>query len=99
MDLLSAFHHLILEGRDQLIIQPSFLSVTAFFRVGQESLESRDSPDVSPERLAQEREFQIGSIGLADSLGILMASVLAVPTEVALCKAQVARGRMLCRWV
>jgi len=73
--------------------------VTAFFRVGQESLEAQASTDVSRARLAQEREFQIGSIGLADSLGILLASVLAVPAEMALCKAQVARGKELCRSV
>lgn len=49
------------------------------------------------ERAKQEREFKIGSIGFADSLGILLASVLAVPTEVGLCRAQVNRGKMLCK--
>ena len=49
------------------------------------------------ERAKQEREFKIGSIGFADSTGILLASVLAVPTEVELCKAQVARGKTLCK--
>ncbi|KAF8323899.1 batten's disease protein Cln3 [Clavulina sp. PMI_390] len=74
--------------------------VTAFYRVGQEAREASESNTTkTPERLAQEREFQMGSIGLADSFGILLASLLAVPTEVSLCKAQVARGRELCRAV
>jgi len=38
----------------------------------------------------------MGAIGLADSLGILVASLVAMPTEMALCRAQVARGRPLC---
>jgi battenin len=50
-----------------------------------------------PELAKQEREFKIGSIGFADSSGILLASILAVPTEVELCRAQVARGKYLCQ--
>ncbi|KAI9461234.1 batten's disease protein Cln3 [Lactarius psammicola] len=46
---------------------------------------------------AQERAFKMGAIGLADSLGILTASLVAMPTEVALCRAQVGRGRSLCQ--
>jgi battenin len=48
-------------------------------------------------RGAQEKEFAIASIGLSDSSGILLASLLAVPTELALCSTQVARGRTWCR--
>ncbi|KAH9931511.1 CLN3 protein-domain-containing protein [Fomitopsis serialis] len=48
------------------------------------------------ERARQEREFKIGSIGIADGAGILLASIVSVPTEVALCRAQVGRGRTLC---
>ncbi|KZV95981.1 batten's disease protein Cln3 [Exidia glandulosa HHB12029] len=65
--------------------------VNVFYRVGQEPQAERS------ERARQEREFKIGSIGFADSLGILTASLLAVPTEVGLCNAQAARGRMLCK--
>lgn len=66
-------------------------SVNTFYRIGQE-------PQSDPgERGRQEREFKIGSIGFADSLGILCASLLAVPTEVGLCNAQAARGKMLCK--
>jgi len=66
--------------------------VNAYHRINQEQA----SPGVDPERAKQEREFKIGSIGLADSTGILLASVLAVPTEVGLCRAQVARGKRFC---
>ncbi|KAL5514711.1 hypothetical protein ACEPAG_2027 [Sanghuangporus baumii] len=48
------------------------------------------------ERTRQEREFQIGSIGFADSSGILLASIVAMPTELSLCRAQIARGKSLC---
>jgi len=45
----------------------------------------------------QEREFKIGSIGFADSSGILLASLISVPVEVGLCATQVRRGRTICR--
>ncbi|KAI0049514.1 batten's disease protein Cln3 [Auriscalpium vulgare] len=67
--------------------------VNVFYRVNQEQL----NPSVDSERAKQEKEFKIGSIGLSDGLGILMASLLAVPTEVELCRAQVNRGKMLCK--
>jgi battenin len=60
-------------------------SVNAYFRVGQEPAD------------AQERAFKMGAIGLADSLGILAASLVAMPTEISLCHAQVARGHLLCQ--
>ncbi|KAF8482724.1 batten's disease protein Cln3 [Russula ochroleuca] len=59
--------------------------VNAYFRAGQEPAD------------AQERAFKMGAIGLADSLGILAASLVAMPTEISLCRAQVARGRSLCQ--
>ncbi|KAI0752633.1 batten's disease protein Cln3 [Daedaleopsis nitida] len=68
--------------------------VNVFYRINQEK---RDTPGADPERAKQEREFKIGSIGLADSTGILMASLLAVPTEIGLCRAQVARGKTFCQ--
>ncbi|KIM73637.1 hypothetical protein PILCRDRAFT_723458 [Piloderma croceum F 1598] len=69
--------------------------VNVFYHVNQFPM--RD--DVDAELAKQEREFQIGSIGFADSLGILCASLLAIPTELALCRAQVGRGKMLCKAV
>lgn len=70
-------------------------SVNVFYRINQEQQDAATIGD--PERAKQEREFKIGSIGFADSTGILLASVVAVPTELELCKAQVARGKMLCK--
>jgi hypothetical protein len=60
-------------------------SVNAYFHAGQEPAD------------AQERAFKMGAIGLADSLGILAASLVAMPTEISLCRAQVARGHLLCQ--
>lgn len=70
-------------------------SVNVFYRINQEKSDPSDIVD--PERERQEREFKIGSIGLADSAGILVASLLAVPTEVELCKIQIARGKDFCK--
>ncbi|KAI5119476.1 hypothetical protein M0805_007210 [Coniferiporia weirii] len=77
------------------------LSVNVFYRVNQERhhyphAEGGDPDPLRAERVKQEREFQIGSIGFADSSGILLASLLAMPTEIGLCRAQVARGKLLC---
>jgi battenin len=45
----------------------------------------------------QAKEFRIGSMGFADSFGILLASLIAMPTEIALCKTQVQHGKVLCK--
>lgn len=83
-----------------LIQQPVLItlrvSVNVFYHINQEHPES-SVQDVDVERTKQEREFKIGSIGFADSLGILLAAVAAVPTEVELCKAQIQRGKTLCK--
>lgn len=72
-------------------------SVNAFYRVGQEQvLDENGMETQDPERKKQEREFRIGSMGSADSLGILLASLIAMPTEIGLCKTQVHRGKNLC---
>lgn len=60
------------------------------------SSDNDDDEEESDERTLQSRAFQIGSIGFADSMGILLASVLAVPTEMALCRMQVRRGKGVC---
>lgn len=70
-------------------------SVNVFYRVNHEPPDPSTNNDI--ERTRQEREFKIGSIGFSDSLGILFASILAVPTELELCKAQVRRGKLLCK--
>ncbi|QRW13447.1 batten disease protein CLN3 [Ceratobasidium sp. AG-Ba] len=72
--------------------------VNVFYRVGQDSTGVFDRGDsISQERARQEQEFRIGSIGFADSSGILVASLIAMPTEVGLCHAQVQRGKLLCK--
>ncbi len=80
---------------------PAFCSVNVFYRLSQDQAASHadDPARTSHEQQQFERqirEFRIGSIGFADSSGILLASVLAVPTEVALCRAQIRRGKTLC---
>ena len=69
-------------------------SVNVFYRINQEPPSSTHH-DI--ERTKQEKEFKIGSVGFADSSGILFASIAAVPTEVELCRAQVHRGKVFCR--
>lgn len=69
-------------------------SVNVFYRVNQHRAPVVDG---NVERAKQEQEFRIGSIGFADSLGILAASLVAVPMEVFLCNTQIRRGRTLCQ--
>ncbi|KAF7366479.1 Protein BTN [Mycena sanguinolenta] len=69
--------------------------VNVFYRINQEAPSPDTAHDI--ERARQEREFKIGSVGFADSSGILFASILAVPTEVSLCRQQVSRGKLLCK--
>ncbi|OSX56866.1 hypothetical protein POSPLADRAFT_1158655, partial [Postia placenta MAD-698-R-SB12] len=67
--------------------------VNVYHRVNQEQA----SLGVDAERAKQEREFKIGAVGLADGTGILLASLVSMPTEVGLCRAQVARGKTFCQ--
>ncbi|KAJ6618758.1 batten's disease protein Cln3 [Mycena sp. CBHHK59/15] len=69
--------------------------VNVFYRINQDPPSPHTAHDL--ERTRQEREFKIGSVGFADSSGILLASILAVPMEVALCRKQVSRGKLLCK--
>ncbi|KAF9563812.1 batten's disease protein Cln3 [Agrocybe pediades] len=69
--------------------------VNVFYRINHEPPDPTINNDI--EQTRQEREFKIGSIGFADGTGILLASILAVPTEIELCRAQVSRGKMLCK--
>jgi len=71
--------------------------VNVFYRINQDYQLPGESENAhNHERERQEREFKIGSIGFADSSGILLASLLSMPTEIGLCHAQVARGKHLC---
>ncbi|KAJ7216500.1 batten's disease protein Cln3 [Mycena pura] len=69
--------------------------VNVFYRINQDPPSPLTAHDI--ERTRQEREFKIGSVGFADSSGILFASIFAVPMEVTLCRQQVSRGKLLCK--
>jgi len=85
--------------------------VNTFFHVGREGDEGGEGEEGV--RRKMEKEFRIGAVGAADSCGtfteavfgrdlelstgILFASLISMPTEVALCNAQVAAGRTTCR--
>ncbi|ELU38322.1 BTN1 protein [Rhizoctonia solani AG-1 IA] len=74
------------------------ISVNVFYRVGQDGAQSSSLDDPHSRELArQEQEFRIGSIGFADSSGILLASLISMPTEVSLCHTQVRRGNLQLR--
>jgi len=89
LSLATVFLLISLEG-----VCGGFAYVNVFYRINQEP----PDPNVHDiERIRQEKEFKVGSIGVSDSFGILFASLLAVPTELELCKAQVRRGKLLCK--
>lgn len=72
--------------------------VNTFFHVGREgSDEEVDDDSEAGLKRKMEKEFRIGATGAADSCGILFASLISMPVEVALCNAQVAAGRGTCR--
>jgi len=50
-------------------------------------------------RRVQQQEFRIACIGVADTLGICLASLVSMPIQVGLCNAQVRQGRGLCKQV
>ena len=86
-DILLHFFHIPI-----LIPSVPICSVNVFHRI---NLEKSDSSD--PETAKQEKEFKIGSMGVPDSTGIILAVLLSMPLELGLCAAQVKRGKELCR--
>ena len=85
--IVSYFFHALI-----LILSVLIRSVNVFYRI---NLEKSDSSD--PEIAKQEKEFKIGSMGVPDSTGIILAVLLSMPLELSLCAAQVKRGKELCR--
>jgi battenin len=71
--------------------------VNTFHHVGLEGLGSENIAGKDERKRVEEREFRIASVGAADSLGILFASLLSMPLELAICQTQVDVGRDLCR--
>ncbi|KAK1922619.1 protein BTN1 [Papiliotrema laurentii] len=70
--------------------------VNTFYHVGHLGEEGGHHGEQGARRKT-EKEFRIGAVGAADSCGILFASLISMPTEVALCNAQIAAGRTTCR--
>lgn len=70
--------------------------VNTFYHVGHEGEDGNEEGEEGVRR-KMEKEFRIGAVGAADSTGILFASLISMPVEVALCNSQVARGRTYCR--
>ncbi|KAH8915058.1 hypothetical protein BT69DRAFT_1289334 [Atractiella rhizophila] len=69
---------------------------------------SRDEDDVAglsllppkdEDELRREKEFRLGAVGVADTFGILVASLISTAIEPWLCQLQVNRGVELCRQV
>lgn len=94
------------EGKCSRFLTPSSSSegisgglayVNVFYHLGVEQVEIDERK--SAKRRLHEREFRIASVSFSDSIGILCASLVASLLEPALCNAQVARGRNLCREV
>ncbi|OWZ63966.1 protein BTN1 [Cryptococcus neoformans] len=86
--------------------------VNTFYHVGREGSDSENDDcngdnemggdqralnATAMEKKAMEREFRIGAVGAADSTGILFASLISMPLEIALCQSQVDQGRTMCR--
>lgn len=47
----------------------------------------------------EDREFSLGTVSVADTLGILLASFVSMPLEPAICAAQVRQGRDWCKQI
>ena len=73
----------------------TYSSVSVMSHIGG-SDRSSVGPSGYSELSLQVYEFKIGSVGVGDSLGIVLASLVSIPLQVSLCQAQVARGRDLC---
>ncbi|KAK4688359.1 battenin, partial [Tremellales sp. Uapishka_1] len=67
--------------------------VNTFYHVGREGEDGNDEDA----KTKLQREFRIGVVGASDSCGILFASLISMPLEIALCNSQVAQGRSTCR--
>ncbi|CAD6570232.1 MAG: battenin CLN3 protein [Tremellales sp. Tagirdzhanova-0007] len=71
--------------------------VNTFYHVGREGADLDERAEDIKTKM--EKEFRIGSVGAADSCGILFASLISMPLEIKLCDSQVARGRTTCRTI
>ena len=70
--------------------------MNVLYRLGQEARPDETDNEYQVERKKQGREFIVGSSLMGVYFGIILASLLAMPMEIGLCSAQVARGKELC---
>ncbi|KAG8858207.1 battenin CLN3 protein [Serendipita sp. 411] len=89
------------EEREELISDSTGnLSRSLEPSAGRQVIDSNIHADGTREEwVRQAREFRMGSMGFADSFGILLASLIAMPTELYLCSLQVRRGIEHCRQI
>ncbi|KAG8802078.1 battenin CLN3 protein [Serendipita sp. 398] len=89
------------EEREELISdRAGNLSRSLEPSAGRREINSNIHTDSTREEwVRQAREFRMGSMGFADSFGILLASLIAMPTELYLCSLQVRRGIEYCRQI
>lgn len=80
--------------------------VSVFYQIGtREGNGVKDDGEVDVDssatliRRGQEQEFRVGCVGVGDSMGILVAALISMPIQLALCDAQVSAGRELCKQV
>jgi hypothetical protein len=84
----AAFCAILIELRHRLAY------VNVFYRLGNDE---DDGSTGDQGRRSLEREFCISAVGFADTLGILVASLVSIVLEPWLCGVQVGRGRMFCK--
>ena len=100
---MNVYYHLGHEDVDSLVVKELSISnddgqapTTAQASSSTSAAASLRDPAADAQWRQQAKEFRMGSMGFADSFGILLASLIAIPTEVGLCRLQQLRGDILC---
>lgn len=96
---VSTFYQIGTDQRDAVATGPVALGGDDEDDEEEGSRADDEATNVDLIRRGQEQEFRIGCLGVGDSLGILVASLISMPLQLGLCDAQVSRGRDLCRQV
>ncbi|CAO1615983.1 unnamed protein product [Sympodiomycopsis kandeliae] len=77
--------------------------VSVFYQIGttqqQRTTDHEQGQEEDDGRRGQEQEFRVGCVGVGDSMGILIASLISMPIQLGLCDAQVQMGRDLCKQI
>ncbi|GHJ86734.1 hypothetical protein NliqN6_3136 [Naganishia liquefaciens] len=88
------FYHIGHEGEDEDDV------VQEYSRIAQAGDDHETAETLASDVLARRKtvkEFRMGAAGAADSLGIVLATLIAMPVEISLCKAQVKAGSTICK--